>query len=158
MIPIDFQVTCSRSRSNRSLEHSMLSAPYLLTLSLNQYQTWGMGWRPKSRWSLFIFRLHVQRSRSNHSSQLTVLSMHRGGIYVSETCCVIVHLSPFDVTNQKTLPSECLTNWKSVDTCKRITFHSKVSLTPLTTTPIHQEGVEGFLIFKSYKRKVLDSD
>ena len=29
-----------------------------------------------SRWSLSIFRSHVQRSRSNHSSQPTVLSAH----------------------------------------------------------------------------------
>ena len=32
------------------------------------------GLHPISRWSLFIFRSHVQRSRSNHSSKPSVLS------------------------------------------------------------------------------------
>ena len=55
-----------------------------------------------SRWSLLIFRSHVQRSRSSHSSQPTVFSTKHissnfefctnGGIYVSETFLVVDRL------------------------------------------------------------------
>ena len=48
----------------------VLSAQYFLTPSLDQYQTWCR----VSRWSLLIFRSHVQRSRSNHSFEPSVLS------------------------------------------------------------------------------------
>ena len=122
MIPIDFQVTCSKVRSNNSSQPTVLSAQYLSTPSLDQYHTWYRGspqwvydpyWfsghdskakvKPlfsdhcvvrsisfdpftwsipnlvqglpsMSRWSLMIFRSHVQRSRSNHSFEPSMLS------------------------------------------------------------------------------------
>ena len=57
----------------RSVDH-VLSAQYLLTPSIDQYQTWCRGcpqWVDDPYW---FSRSHVQRSRSNHSSQPMVLS------------------------------------------------------------------------------------
>ena len=52
----------------------VLSAQHLLTPSLDQYQTWCRGLPSMSRCTLLIFRSHVQRSRSNHSFEPSVLS------------------------------------------------------------------------------------
>ena len=46
---------------------------------------------PISRWSLLIFRSHVQRSRSNHSSQPSVFCT-KGSIYVSESFLVSISI------------------------------------------------------------------
>ena len=63
-----------RSRSNHSFEPTMLSAQYLLTPSLDQYQTWCRGCPQRVDDPYWFSRSHVQRSRSNHSSQPMVLS------------------------------------------------------------------------------------
>ena len=44
-----------------------------------------------SRWSLLIFRSHVQSSRSNHSSQPSVFCT-KGSIYVSESFLVSISI------------------------------------------------------------------
>ena len=61
MTPIDFQVTCSKVKVN-----------IFWPLHLNNTKLQGL--HPISRWSLFIFRSHVQRSRSNYSFETSVLS------------------------------------------------------------------------------------
>ena len=74
MVPIDFQVTCSKVNI-RSLFWAQfvvcsISFDPFTCLIPNVVQ----GLLPISRWLLLIFWPHVQRSRSNHSSQPTVLS------------------------------------------------------------------------------------
>ena len=68
-----------------SVVHSISFDP--LTLSIpNLLQ----GLPSISRWSLLIFRSHVQRSRSNHSSQPTVLStqyLFTPSLDQYQTCC-----------------------------------------------------------------------
>ena len=58
MIPIDFQVTCSKSRSIHSFEPTVLSAHYLLNPSLDQYQTWWRGC-PQSVDDPYWFSVHM---------------------------------------------------------------------------------------------------
>ena len=74
MVPIDFQVTCSKVNI-RSLFWAQfvvcsISFDPFTCLIPNVVQ----GLLPISRWLLLIFWPHVQRSRSNHSSQPTMLS------------------------------------------------------------------------------------
>ena len=114
MIPIDFQVTCSKVKvkplfSAQCVVHSIFFDPFTWSIP-NLVQ----GLHPIGRWSLLIFRSHVQRSRSNYSSEPSLLStiyilfpcllaldrfcFYRedkpeyctmGGIYVSETFLVV---------------------------------------------------------------------
>ena len=74
MIPIDFQVTCSKVKVK-----PLFSAHCVVRSISFEPFTWSKpnlvkGLPSLSRWSLLIFRSHVQRSRSNHSSQPNVLS------------------------------------------------------------------------------------
>ena len=74
MIPIDFQVTCSKVK----VKPLFLAHCVFLSISFEPF-TWSIpymvqGLPSMSIWSLLIFRSHVQRSRSNHSSQPTELS------------------------------------------------------------------------------------
>ena len=69
-----------------SVGWSVCKASVVRSISFDPF-TWSIpnlvqGLRPISRWSLLIFRSHVQRSRSNHSSQPTVLST----LYILITC------------------------------------------------------------------------
>ena len=74
MIPIDFQVTCLKVKVK-----PLFSAHCVVcSISFDPF-TWSIpylvqGLPSMSRWSLLIFRSHVQRSRSNHSSKPSVLS------------------------------------------------------------------------------------
>ena len=74
MIPNDFQITCSKVKVK-----PLFSAHCVVcSISFDPF-TWSIpilvqGLPSISRWFLLIFRSHVQRSRSNHSSQPTVLS------------------------------------------------------------------------------------
>ena len=76
MIPIDFQVTCSKVKIK-----PLFSAHCVVrSISFDPF-TWSIpyleqGLRQISRWSLLIFRSHVQRSRSNHS--------------LSQVCCQLI--------------------------------------------------------------------
>ena len=113
MIPIDFQVTCLKVK----VKPFFWAQCVVRSISLDPF-TWTIpnlvqGMPLMSRWSLLIFRAHVQRSRSNYFSEPSVLStiyilipcllaldrfcFHRedkpefctmGGIYVSETLLV----------------------------------------------------------------------
>ena len=113
MIPIDFRVTCSKVKviplfSAQCVDRSISFDRFTWSIT-NSVQ----GLRPASRWSILIFRSHVQRSRSNHSFEPIVLSAQylliscllasdrfcfyredkpefrtTGGIYVSETFLV----------------------------------------------------------------------
>ena len=113
MLPIDFQVTYSKIKVKplfwaHCVVRSISFDPFIWSIS-NLMQ----GLPSVSRWSLLIFRSHVQRSRSNHSSEPSVLStlyivipcllaldrfcfyredkpefVTTGGIYVSETFLV----------------------------------------------------------------------
>ena len=73
MIPIDFQVTCSKVKVK-----PLFSAHCVVcSISFDPF-TWSIpylvqGLPSMSIWFLLIFRSHVQRSRSNHSAQPTVL-------------------------------------------------------------------------------------
>ena len=74
-----FRSHVQRSRSNHSSKSTVLSAQYLWPLHLINTFTWSIpnfvqGLRPISRWSLLIFRSHIQRSRTNHSFESSVLS------------------------------------------------------------------------------------
>ena len=74
MIPIDFQVKCSKVKIKPLLQAHCV----LCSISFDPF-TWSIpnlvqGFPSMIRWSLLIFRSHVQRSRSNNSSQPTVLS------------------------------------------------------------------------------------
>ena len=74
MIFIDFQVTCSK------VKVKPLSSAHCVVRSISfDPFTWSIPnlvqWLPlMSRWSLLIFRSHVQRARSNHSFESSVLS------------------------------------------------------------------------------------
>ena len=62
-----------RSRSNHSSQPNVLSAQYILTSSLDQYQTWCRGcpqWLDDHNW----FQVTCSKVMSNHSSQPSVLS------------------------------------------------------------------------------------
>ena len=114
MIPIDFQVTCSKVKVK-----PLFSAHCVVcSISFDPF-TWSIpnlvqGLPSMSRWSLLIFRSRVQKSRSNHSFEPSVLSSQyilipcllvldrlcfyredkpefctMGGIYVSETFLVL---------------------------------------------------------------------
>ena len=74
MIPIDFQVTWSKVKvkpifSAQCVVHSISFDPFTWSIPYLVQELPSM-----SRWSLLIFRSHVQRSRSNHSSKPSVLS------------------------------------------------------------------------------------
>ena len=73
MIPIDFQVTCSKVKvkplfSAHSVVRSISYDPFTWSIP-NLVQ----GLPSMSRWSLLIFRSPVQRSRSNHYFEPSVL-------------------------------------------------------------------------------------
>ena len=73
MIPIDSQVTCSKVRVKPLL--SPLCCPFKIFWPF----TWSVpnlvqGLPSLSKWSLLIFKSHVQRPRSNHSFYPSVLS------------------------------------------------------------------------------------
>ena len=74
MFPIDFQDTCSNKKVKQLLWTQFvvrsISFDYFIWSIPNMVQ----GLRPISRWSLLIFRSHVQRSRSTHSFEPSVLS------------------------------------------------------------------------------------
>ena len=91
MIPIDFQVTCA------NVKFIPLSrAPCVVrSISFDPF-TWSIpnlvqGLTSMSRWSLLIFRSHVQRSRSNHSSQPTLFN---------PVCCPLNIFWPFLIKYQ----------------------------------------------------------
>ena len=74
MIPIDFQVTCS----NVKVKPLFSAHCVVRSISFEPF-TWSIpnlvqGLHPISKWFLFIFRSHVQRSRSNYSFEPSVLS------------------------------------------------------------------------------------
>ena len=86
MIPIDFQVIYSKVKVK-----SLFWAQGVVHFISFDTFTWSIpnlvqGLPSKSRWSLLIFRSHVQRSRSNHSSQPTVLSAQ----YLLIPCLVVL--------------------------------------------------------------------
>ena len=73
MIPIDFQVTCLKVKVK-----PLFSAQCVVCSISFDPLTWSIpnlvqGLHPISRWFLLIFRAHVQRSRSNYSSEPSVL-------------------------------------------------------------------------------------
>ena len=74
MIPIDFQVTCSKVKvkplfSDHCVVRSISFDPFTWSIPNLVQRLSSM-----SRWSLMIFRSHVQRSRSNHSFEPSMLS------------------------------------------------------------------------------------
>ena len=77
---------------------SPLFSAHCVVRSISFYSfTWSIpklvhGLRPISRWSLLIFRSHVQRSRSNHSSQPTLFS---------PLCCPLNIFWPLHLINTK---------------------------------------------------------
>ena len=129
MVPIDFQVTCSKVKvkplfSAHCVVRSIYFDPFIWSIP-NLVQ----GLPSISRWSLLIFWSHSQRSRSNHSFEPSVLStlyiwipcllasdrfcfyredkhefFAMGGIYVSETFLVATNF----ISNWK---RECTWIW-----------------------------------------------
>ena len=72
--PFWFQVTCSKVK----VKPLFLAHFFVRSISFYPF-TWSIpnlvqGLLSMSRWFLLIFRSHVKRSRSNHSSQITVFS------------------------------------------------------------------------------------
>ena len=82
--PLIFRSHVQRSRSNHSSHPTVLSAQYLLTPSLDSYQTWCMGC-PISKWSLLIFRSHVQ-----DQVQTTLLSLLCCPLYIFKSLAFLL--------------------------------------------------------------------
>ena len=97
---VDFQVTCSKFKvkplfSAHCVVRSISFAPFTWSIP-NLVQ----GLPLMSRWSLLIFRSHDQRSRSNRSSQPTVLS----GQYLLPLHLINTKLSAGVALNEKMIP------------------------------------------------------